>query len=162
MEKAIIPPMIASSCQRTLINSENGRMISDLQEGGERSNTTAACTYGNQSSYDILESMSNLRLEDWEVAYHTEVNGEYSCSGSLQSAGGNLGKCPHLGMLDTGASHYMLNDEKLFVGGSLVETRTRTNQHSFGSQVQMLRCLSKHLVSMYRWMIMGIEWCSTT
>lgn len=70
--------------------------------------------------------MSNLRLEDREVTYHTEVHGKYSCSKSLQLTARNLGKCSHLGILDTGASHYMLNDKKLFVEGYLVDNNDKS------------------------------------
>ncbi|KAG0139178.1 hypothetical protein CROQUDRAFT_102015 [Cronartium quercuum f. sp. fusiforme G11] len=65
--------------------------------------------------------MDNLRLEDREVTYNVEMNGEFSCSESLQLDARQMGKSRDLAMVDTGSSHYMFNDKNLFVEGSLVD-----------------------------------------
>lgn len=81
-------------------------------------------TYGNNVRHDaspeeFLESLSNLRIEDREMTYNVEIDGQYSCSAAVQTVAHHLGKCSKISLLDTGASHFMMNDENLFVKGSM-------------------------------------------
>lgn len=92
------------------------------------SHLTSVRTYANNirhnaSPDEFLKSLSNLRIEDREITYNVELYGEYSCSAAVQTVAHHLGKCSKIGLLDTGASHYMMNDENLFVKGSILPNR---------------------------------------
>lgn len=108
-----------------------GRGRGSGRSGTSSNHSRTARTYGNFSNaaHDpdaFLESLEHLRLEDREVTYNVEMDGKYSCSLSAQNAAKPMGKRLNIGMLDTGASHYMLKDESLFVEGSLVENKDPT------------------------------------
>lgn len=100
--------------------------------GGRSSNHSSAVrSYGNYTDHshdpdEFLESLEHLKLEEREVTYNVETNGRYSCSMSSQKLAHQMGKRLNIGMLDSGASHYMLKDESLFVKGSLVENKDPT------------------------------------
>lgn len=92
--------------------------------GGNSSHLTSVRTYSNNirqdaSSDEFLESLLNLRIEDREMTYNIELDGKYPCSASVQTVAHHLGKCLKIGLLDTGSSHFMMNDENMFVKGSI-------------------------------------------
>lgn len=99
--------------------------------GGNSNSTHAMRTYGNFHSHDpnpdcFVEALSHLTLEDREVTYNVELDGNYSCSNSLQHSASHLSNSCKVAMIDTSASHYMMKDESLFVKGSIVNNTDRT------------------------------------
>lgn len=107
------------------MNSGRGR---GTGRSGSSNHSRAIRTYGNYTSQShdpdvFLESLEHLKLEEREVTYNTEMDGRYSCSLSSQHTAHQMGKRKNIGMLDTGASHFMMKDEDMFVQGSLVENK---------------------------------------
>lgn len=103
---------------------------SQRQSRGRSGNShmTSVRTYGNNISHDatpdeFLESLSNLRIEEREITYNVELDGKYSCSAAVQTVAHHLGKCLKIGLMDTGASHFMMNDKELFVKGSITPNK---------------------------------------
>lgn len=70
-------------------------------------------------SEDIVSLFENLRLEDREVSYNAEIHGRFSCSAQPQLAFKG-DQCSSIGLMDTGASHFMFHNQKMFDRGSLV------------------------------------------
>lgn len=68
---------------------------------------------------DLQSSFSNMRLEDRNFSYHSEIHGKYSFS-ALPQLSCHGDQCLSIGLLDTGASHFMFHDKSLFNANSLV------------------------------------------
>lgn len=82
-------------------------------------NSTQVNWNNHPRSEDIMSAFENLRLEDREVGYNAELHGRYSCSAQPQLACRG-DQCSSIGLLDTGSSHFMFHDKKMFDEGSLV------------------------------------------
>lgn len=67
-------------------------------------------------SDEILLAFQNIRLEDCDVSYNAELHGRFACSAQPQWACKG-DQCSSIGLLDTGASHFMFHNPSLFDKG---------------------------------------------
>ena len=94
--------------------------------GRGRGQSLYSSRYLNQSqssnfprSEDICSAFRNVRLEERDVSYNVEIHGRFLCSAEPQLACRG-DQCSSIGLLDTGASHFMFHKPKLFDAGTMV------------------------------------------
>lgn len=90
---------------------------------GQSSYSTRYSHHESSSNYprseDIANAFRNMRLEDRNVSYNVEVHGKYSCTAQPQLACKG-DQCASIGLLDTGASHFMFHNKNVLDQGSMV------------------------------------------
>lgn len=102
----------------------------EYPRGSSRGRGRGQSSYSSRSSHhhgsnnyppseEIASAFENLRLEDREMGYSAEVHGKFLCSAQPQLACRG-DQCSSIGLLDTGSSHFMFHDRKMFDDGTLV------------------------------------------
>lgn len=95
----------------------SGKWRSSLQpRGSERGQTTSS------NAEETLLELEGLRLEDRDITYNVVVHGDYHCS-SIPPFAMTEDKESRYGLLDTGASHHMFNDDSFFDEGSFISNQ---------------------------------------
>lgn len=89
---------------------------------GQSSYSSRHLFQGHSSNFprseDIVSAFKNVRLEDREMSYHAKVHERFSCSAEPQVACKG-DQCSSIGLLDTGASHFMFHNQKVFNAGTM-------------------------------------------
>lgn len=90
---------------------------------GQSSNVSRGHWVQSSSNFprsdELQSAFANMKLEDRHVGYHANLHGKFSCSAEPQLAS-HGDQCSRVGLMDTGASHFMFHDKSLFDTGSLV------------------------------------------